>query len=269
MAFMLHYLDNKVHSHEDIRRIVAYPFLTFVPDMDKEKDARMVQNAFRLLQGYLWMTQNSGPPVRSLMVTSPQPGEGKTFIATNLARTLAQAKKRVLLIETDIHVPTFHQVFSVPRKPGLLDLRGQETTAAWDLFPAVNEYLIVIPSGAKGHRRDEASPTLEGLDIRRLIQHALETFDYVILDTPPVLAVPEALQLARDVQAVLLVVQSGHTTRPALQMAAEQLDRIEAPVLGVVLNRVDLTSKYSYYTYYYPYRYYYSYYLRPEEPPKK
>ncbi|GBC84974.1 Tyrosine-protein kinase ptk [bacterium HR11] len=269
LAFVLHHLDDKIHSHEDIRQVVDYPFLTFIPDMEKEKDTRMVQNAFRFLQGYVWMTQNSGPPVRVLMVTSPQPGEGKTFVAVNLARTLAQAKKRVLLVETDIHVPKFHQIFNVSRRPGLLDLRGQETPPAWDLFPAVNEYLIVIPSGATGHRRGEASPTLEGLDIRRLIQQALETFDYVILDTPPILAVPEALRLVRDVQSIILVVQSGHTTRPALQMAAEQLARIEAPVLGVVLNRVDLTSKYSYYTYYYPYRYYYSYYLRPEESPKK
>jgi Mrp family chromosome partitioning ATPase len=117
---------------------VSYPFLTFIPDMEKEKDARIVQNAFRLLQGYVWMTQNSGPPVRSLMVTSPQPSEGKTFVAVNLARTLARAKKRVLLLETDIHVSKFHQVFNVPRKPGLLDLRGQEATVAWDLFPAID-----------------------------------------------------------------------------------------------------------------------------------
>ena len=269
LALVLHHLDNKIYSHEDIRQVVSYPFLTFIPDMEKEKDARIVQNAFRLLQGYVWMTQNSGPPVRSLMVTSPQPSEGKTFVAVNLARTLAHAKKRVLLLETDIHVPKFHQVFNVPRKPGLLDLRGQEATVAWDLFPAIDEYLVVVPSGATGHRSGGTPPSLENLDMRRLIQRALETFDYVLLDTPPILAVPEALQLARDVQSILLVVQSGHTTRPALQMAAEQLARIEAPVLGVVLNRVDLTSKYSYYTYYYPYRYYYSYYFRSEESSKR
>jgi len=269
LAFVLYHLDNKIYSHEDIRQVVSYPFLTFIPDMEKEKDARIVQNAFRLLQGYVWMTQNSGPPVRSLMVTSPQPSEGKTFVAVNLARTLARAKKRVLLLETDVHVPKFHQVFNVPRKPGLLDLRGQEATVAWDLFPAIDEYLVVVPSGATGHRSGGTSPSLEGLDMRRLIQRALETFDYVLLDTPPILAVPEALQLARDVQSILLVVQSGYTTRPALQMAAEQLARIEAPVLGVVLNRVDLTSKYSYYTYYYPYRYYYSYYFRSEESSKR
>ena len=269
LAFMLHHLDNKIYSHEDIRQVVPYPFLTFIPDVEKEKDTRIVQNAFRLLQGYVWMTQNSGPPVRSLMVTSPQPSEGKTFVAVNLARTLAQTKKRVLLLETDIHIPKFHQIFNIPRKPGLLDLRGQEATVAWDLFPAIDEYLVVVPSGATGRRSGETSPRLEDLDMRRLIQRALETFDYVLLDTPPILAVPEALQLARDVQSILLVVQSGHTTRPALQMAAEQLARIEAPVLGVVLNRVDLTSKYSYYTYYYPYRYYYSYYFRAEESSKR
>jgi capsular exopolysaccharide synthesis family protein len=269
LAFVLHHLDNKIYSHEDIRQVVSYPFLTFIPDMEKEKDARIVRNAFRLLQGYVWTTQNSGPPVRSLMVTSPQPREGKTFVAVRLAQTLAQAKKRVLLLETDVHVPKFHQVFNVPRRPGLLDLRGQEATVAWDLFPAIDEYLVVVPSGATGHRSGGTSPSLEGLDMRRLIQRALETFDYVLLDTPPILAVPEALQLARDVQSILLVVQSGHTTRPALQMAAEQLARIEAPVLGVVLNRVDLTSKYSYYTYYYPYRYYYSYYFRSEESSKR
>jgi capsular exopolysaccharide synthesis family protein len=268
LAFVLHHLDNKIYSHEDIRQVVPYPFLTFIPDMEKERDPRVVQNAFRFLQGYVAM-QNSGPPVRSLMVTSPQPSEGKTFVAVHLARTLAQARKRVLLIETDVHAPKFHQVFRVPRRPGLLDLRGQEATVAWDLFPAVEEYLVVIPSGASGHRSDRVLLSLEGLDMRRLIQRALEAFDYVLLDTPPILAVPEALQLAHDVESILLVVQSGHTTRPALQMAAEQLARIEAPVLGVVLNRVDLTSKYSYYTYYYPYRYYYSYYFRGEEPSKR
>jgi capsular exopolysaccharide synthesis family protein len=268
LAFVLHHLDNKIYSHEDIRQVVPYPFLTFIPDMEKERDPRVVQNAFRFLQGYVAM-QNSGPPVRSLMVTSPQPSEGKTFVAVHLARTLAQARKRVLLIETDVHAPKFHQVFRVPRRPGLLDLRGQEATVAWDLFPAVEKYLVVIPSGASGHRSDRVLLSLEGLDMRRLIQRALEAFDYVLLDTPPILAVPEALQLAHDVESILLVVQSGHTTRPALQMAAEQLARIEAPVLGVVLNRVDLTSKYSYYTYYYPYRYYYSYYFRGEEPSKR
>ncbi|MCS7313748.1 MAG: hypothetical protein NZ742_12680, partial [Acidobacteria bacterium] len=269
LAFLLHYLDDKVHSHEDIQHIVAYPCLGFIPDMSKVAHSHVLQNAFRFLQNHVLIAQDSGPPMRSLMVTSSQPSEGKTFVAVHLAQTLAQAKKRVLLVETDPHIPNFHRIFNVPRKPGLLDLRGHESLAVWDLFPAVDEYLVVVPSGATGHRRNETSPSLEGLDMRGFIQRALENFDYVILDTPPLLATPEALQLVRDVQAILLVVQSGRTTRLTLRMAAERLARLEAPVLGVILNRVDLTSKYSYYTYYYPYRYYYSYYLRPEETPRR
>jgi capsular exopolysaccharide synthesis family protein len=258
LAFFLHFLDDRIRSHEDIRSIAPYPFLTFIPDREKEgkNGEDIIANAFKTLREFIFMNQKSTLLAQSLLVTSASPDEGKTFVAIHLALSLARAQKRVLLIDADLYRGPIARILRVPRRPGLIDLLlDPENLYTLNDFPQVNEYLTVVPHGVS----DRSSwPRPERLDLQGVLARFATAFDYIIIDALPVLSMAEAVQLVSQVDGVLLVVRSDSTTRSVLRTAVELLEKVHAPVTGVVLNRVNLKSRYSYYRYYHSYYQYYS-----------
>jgi succinoglycan biosynthesis transport protein ExoP len=190
---------------------------------------------------------------RVLVVTSASPGEGKTTTVTNLAVTLANMNHRVLLIDGDIRSPRLHDVFGLDNSVGLTDLlthRVADATLAdasirKTAFPNVS----VLTSG----------PTVEaGADLLFsrsmpfLIARYRELFDMVLIDTPPMLAMPDARVLGRMADAVILIARAGRTTRDAIQAAFRRFVDDHTPVLGIVLN--DWNAKSSAYGYYANYK---------------
>jgi Mrp family chromosome partitioning ATPase/uncharacterized protein involved in exopolysaccharide biosynthesis len=228
--------------------------------------------AFRMLRtSLLWCEQ--GDSMKTLVVTSSSPGEGKTMTAANLSVTFAYDGLRVLLIDCDVRRPRQHTLFQVPRAPGLMELlmpsgptadgvgsltfnpgmgRSESGRPVTDVIrPTKVKGLSLLPCGALP---TNASHLLSGVRMRVLLQELAKSFDLVILDTPPVLATADAGILASVADGVLLVVRAGQTDRVAAKRAHQQLVNVGARVVGTVLN--DPGGEVSQFgDYYYPYDY--------------
>jgi Mrp family chromosome partitioning ATPase/uncharacterized protein involved in exopolysaccharide biosynthesis len=228
--------------------------------------------AFRMLRtSLLWCEQ--GDSMKTLVVTSAAPGEGKTMTAANLSVTFAYDGLRVLLIDCDVRRPRQHGLFQVPRAPGLMELLMPSSMAAEGVHSlSFNPGLgktesgrpvtdVIRPTNVKGLSLltcgalpTNASNLLSGVRMRVLLQELANSFDLVILDTPPVLATADAGILASIADGVLLVVRAGQTDRVAAKRAQQQLVNVGARIVGTVLN--DPGGEVSQYgDYYYPYDY--------------
>jgi capsular exopolysaccharide synthesis family protein len=191
--------------------------------------------------------------LRVVMVTSALATEGKTLTATNLALTLAESyRRRVLLVDADLRRPSLHEVFQVPNVAGLSDgLKGNDDRKL--SLIQISPTLTLLPAG-----RPEPDPmaALSSARMRRVIAEAAESFDWVILDTPPVGLLTDAHLLAAMVDGTLLVVRAEHTPYDAVRRATDILGRER--VLGVVLNAVepDVALRKQGYGYSYNYNYY-------------
>jgi capsular exopolysaccharide synthesis family protein len=180
--------------------------------------------------------------LRTVLVTSPQKGEGKSVTSANLALTMAQELgKRVAIVEADLRKPSLQLLFGLPEGPGLAQyLAGAaELKDAMKYLPDYN--LTVIPAGASPMNPAEL---LGSTAMRRMLDHLRTRFDRVILDTPPVLPLADVAILAPLVDGALLVVRAGVTPKPAIENALRAFDA--SRLLGVVLNESGLEQDYRY-----------------------
>lgn len=180
-----------------------------------------------------------------VMVASAAAGEGKTLTASNLALTFSESyQKRVLLIDADLRRPALHSVFRLDASMGLGDGLISQTESKM-LVRQVSQRLAVLPAG-----RPSSDP-MAGLTserMRQLIEEARQSFDWVIIDTPPVMLLPDAHLLAAMVQGVVMVVRAGATPFDMIKRAVDTIGRNR--ILGVVLNRADTSAGPDHYTYY-------------------
>jgi len=227
-------------------------------------------------------------PVRTLLVTSSIPSEGKTITASNLAITMARGGKRVLVMDTDLRRPRLHRIFQQDRSPGLTDFltgeselsqpadRGEanpqseantntghllDTTvinrASLDGFirPTEVENLFLFPCGS---HLSNPGLLLSSESMSKLIQYLASQYDMIIFDSPPLASVADAVTLSTETDATLLVIKSGKTKRRMVQEGKELLENVDADIMGVVLNNMDYSKQYGSYYYYYYRHYYYS-----------
>lgn len=277
LALLLEFLDSTIRRIEDIERLVDRPVLGMVPlvkfkdkDKDRERRSKVVEDpersvsfhsqikpsssvseSFRSLRTSLGFSTAEGMP-RSIMVTSTSVGEGKTTTAINLATVLAQNGHRVLLIDGDLRKSRIHREFNQARTPGLtnrialFDNNGQDQSAIYGTFI---DNLFVMPAGTT---TPSPAEMLSSDRLQKIIEGCKRAFDYVILDSAPVLGLADALILSRRVDGVLFVTKAAVTGKESFRMSMRCLAQVQAPVLGVVLNGVDLDSpEYSYYSSYY------------------
>ena len=188
--------------------------------------------------------------LKTLLVTSPLPNEGKTTSAANSAVIIAQQGKRVLLVDADLRKPVLHRCFGIPNECGLSDiLLGRVGVEVAMVRPAAVPNLAIIPAGPAQLMPAEM---LGSTKMRELMTLWSEQYDYVIIDTPPVLAVTDAVRLSSQADSVLLILRAGHTTRDALARTCDLLNQSNVPVLGLVVNGVNFHPAGSYYYGYYP-----------------
>ena len=270
VVFLIEYLDDRVQSPDDLRKIADLPVLGAIAKMPGAKEAENaragnlmglneprhpITEAYRRLRTNLQYA-NLDKEMRTLMVTSAEAGEGKSITSANLAVVMAQSGARVILVDADLRKPKQHTVFGINRRPGLAEaLKGGDIEAL--LYPVTSKgqtlSLWVLPAG------DTIPNPAEVLGSHRMQQlgrQLLELADIVIYDTPPVLAVTDSQVMGRMVDGALLVIDTQKTSSAAVHRALEALMQVNTPLLGAVLNRVT-TSARNYY-YYYSYDAYYS-----------
>ena len=192
---------------------------------------------------------------KTIVVSSSMANEGKTTTTTNLAISISQADQRVLLIDGDLRKPKIHHYFSIPNAPGLTNYLGSSvnsrTSQKVDLFSIVHptEYknLSVITSGSIPPNPGEI---LGSEPMSEFLKEVSEHFDYIIIDTPPINVVSDALPVIRESDGVVMVVRANASTHPELQKALDSLKFIDAKILGFVVNyESEKKSRYGYYKY--------------------
>jgi len=255
-AFLVDFLDDSLRRTEDIEAMTGLPVLAVVP-VEPPPDHRPIalsepqEFAVEVYRGLRTSVQFLGldKPLRVIQVTSSLPGEGKTTTATNLAVVLAQAGKEVALVDADLRKPRIHEVFQIPLRPGLTETLV--ATEAMDM--AVNHLgrLHVIPAGSLAPNPSEM---LASSRFVALVKELSERYDYVVVDSAPVLPVADALALSRAVDGVLVVGQANRTSKRTLSEGLARLEQVGAPVVGLVLNRAAEKSSQGYgYGYSYAY----------------
>jgi capsular exopolysaccharide synthesis family protein len=185
---------------------------------------------------------------RSVVVTSTAPGEGKTIVAANLAVALAQAGQRVLLIDADMRKPRIHAVFMKPQAPGLSNVLVGNAKTSESVRQTNVAGLWILPAGINP---PDPAELLGSRRFKDFLASLEPHFDWVIVDTPPVMAVTDSSIVGHLATGVLFVVGAEMTSRHVAQRALEQLEQARAKFIGVVLNRVDLTHNAYYYSEYY------------------
>jgi len=196
-------------------------------------------------------------PCRSIVITSAGPGDGKSTTASNLAVVLAQAGNSVMLVDCDLRKPIQHKIFGVENQRGLANCLLQNLAPEEVAHHRIIDNLNLLTSGPIPPNPAEI---LSSEKVRRLWDTLLERYDYLLIDSPPVLAVTDTLLLAGQVHGVLLVIESAVTRTDIAREAKEQLVRANARILGVVLNKVKMQSQ--------DYHYYYYYHREPSTPVK-
>ena len=265
LAFLMESLDTGLRSIAEIESITELPSLAIIPRARKvgsentEKLTIAQRNisvlmqpkshfaeSFRSLRTSLLLSTTGHPP-KIILVTSATPAEGKTTTATNIAAVLAQRDTRVLLIDADLRRPTIHHRFGLVGKTGLTTvLNGtMSLEQAVQNVPEIPN-LDILPSGPVPPFPTE----MVGSEVMsQLIQRCTGIYSHIVIDSPPILSVTDGVLLARQADAVVLVVRHGKSSKHVVRRARDLLARAGAPVTGIVLNAVDLSSP-EYYGYY-------------------
>ncbi len=242
-AFVVSYLDNKVRTDDELEQATAAPVLAVVPS-DPPPDHRPISisspghdsvEAYRGLRTNLQFL-GLDQPIRVVQLTSSLAEEGKTTTSSNLAVVLAQAGHRVALVDADLRRPRVHSVFSIGQSPGFTDLLlGTPLDEIAEQVSVGGEHhLTVYPSGAVPSNPSEM---LSGQRTRQLLNEMGGSYDYVVVDSAPVLPVSDAVALSGAVDGVLVVAQAGRVTGEDVGETVERLRRVGAPLLGLVLNQ--------------------------------
>jgi capsular exopolysaccharide synthesis family protein len=262
VAFIREQLDDSLRTKEELERHTGLPVLGLVPAVvgwRDEGEAHLETRAHpRSASAEAYRTLLTSVdfvglerPITLLQLTSASPGEGKTTTAANLAVAFADAGRRTLLVCCDLRRPRLHRFFGLPADPGFasvllgsIDLH--DATVAVGDTPG----LEVLPAGPMPANPAEL---LRGTRARDLLAQLREEYDLVIIDSPPVLPVADALVLAREVDATIVVASAQQTTRRRLRRAIESLRQVDAPLVGAILNNVGRSDDYGYDASYYGY----------------
>jgi len=271
LAFFLEYLDQTVKSADELEERLGVPLLG-VSLLSKTKDKKVEKcileqdiphftENYKAIRTALLLSSAETPP-RCLLVTSTLPGEGKTTVAINLAATLAtQTDKKVLLIDADLRKPSLAKIFGLDNSHGLSTLLTGETDEfdENDIRQGPVEDLYFITSGP---HPPNPSELLGSERMSALINLMQKKYDFVVIDSPPVLSVTDSIVLSKIVGGTIFVIKAGKSTYEIVNKGLKLLAGVHARVLGVVLNAVDVKKHTYYYEYY---NYYYDSYKEPPE----
>ncbi|NQU73891.1 MAG: polysaccharide biosynthesis tyrosine autokinase [Candidatus Omnitrophica bacterium] len=273
LVYLLDYLDNTIRSQEDIEKYINLPYLGHIPSVKSrthdEYSKRIIVQAdpesslAEALKNIRTGIVFSAPPerLRSILITSTIPSEGKTLVSVNLATTIALDGNKVLLVDSDMRRPTIHNTFKLDNATGLSNY----------LTGSVSVDLVISKTSVENLSFVSAGPTppnpsglLGSFKMEEFIKEARTRFDRVVIDGPPLIGVSDALILSKLVDGTLLVIRFGTASRDVIARAKQCLQEVGTNIIGVTLNDVDI-EKEAYYSRYYHYysRYYEKYGEKP------
>ena len=253
-AFLLVYLDDTIKLSDEL----DYLGLTGLGNIQRIKGQNYQDKlstisapfspeseAYRVIRSNIQFAAIDQPP-KSIVITSPEPGAGKSTTASNLAVILAQAELKTILIDADLRRPVLHKIFNVPNLNGLTDLlRSPSIDLNNSLNKTSQENLYIIPSGPLPPNPAEL---LSSRQISQLLHRLEQLVDIVIIDSPPTLAVSDTIALSSKVDGVILVARKGSTRRKMIQKTIANLHQVGGNILGGVLNYTsDKQATYGYY----------------------
>ena len=274
LVLLVDFLDRSVRTQEQVEKFLRLPALGVIPSLGsgpgrsygygygygrkrKEADGEkrpeeptaveliphtnprsVVTEAYRAFRAQLLLSRAGG--LKSVVITSAVPGEGKTTTALNLAVTLAQLGRRTILLDADLHKPRLHAALRISNRRGLVSILAEGAALDEVFQETVVPGLVVVPSGP-------LTPNPSGLlasdAMRDLMTALLARFDYVVFDSPPVQPVADALLLGACSDGVVLAVRGGRTSREVVAKAKLKLTRAHVPILGVLINDLRIGGK--------------------------
>ncbi|HKY03663.1 MAG TPA: polysaccharide biosynthesis tyrosine autokinase [Blastocatellia bacterium] len=283
LAFFLEYLDSTIKTVEDVGRFIRLPALGVIPAIStrgprqvspKKRHAELVQGereddapalvtdklavldnrstaaeAYRVLRTSMLLSAAGSPP-RTILITSGQPGEGKTTTVVNTAVSLAQLGASVLIIDCDLRKPAAHKTFGVENSTGLSTYLSRDVELNELIHRLQIPNLSLLPCGAIPPNPAEL---LASEKMKNMLAALREQYDHILIDSPPLLSVTDPVILSTLVDGVMLVVHGGKSTRAVARRARQELQTVGAKIFGVVLNNLDLRGNgygYEYYQYY-------------------
>jgi len=259
VIFTIEYLDDTIKSAEQISRMLGLPVIGYIAEIEHGQEHAYVADnprspvaeAFRTLRTNLEFAAVD-KPLKTVLVVSVHPGEGKSTVASNLSVTLAQGGGHVLLMDADLRRPHIHRVFGMTNRSGLSDLFRDTLSLDEVTRPWQDTTLGIVTSGGIP---PNPADLLASRKMGAILEAAKQAADIVIVDAPPFL-VADASILASRVDGILLVIRPGKTPMDAAVSTLEQIKRSNGHIIGVVLNRIPRNRPY----YYGGYRHYTAYY---------
>jgi len=262
-AFIRNFFDNTIKTPEDIQK-KNINVLAWIPEIEgldeKNKGFEFIvykkpdsipAEAFRALRTRLHFSKMANDKIKTILVTSAAPKEGKTTVAVNLAATISLAHNKTIILDLDLRKPRMHHMFETQKTPGVTDYLFGDIELEKVIRKSHFENLYYIPAGTIPPNPSEV---LASEQLEMLISKLKEQFDTIVLDSPPIVAVTDAEILSRIADATILVVAANLTEVDLMQKAAELLSNNSGSFVGVLLNRFNYRNGYgSYYKYYYYY----------------
>ena len=268
LVFFLEYLDNTIKSPEDVEDYLEIPLLGVLSNVKisfggksapseliaHEMPRSVFAEAVRSIRTSV-MFSIIDTSRKLIMVTSATQGEGKTFLASNLASTIAQAGKNTLLVDTDLRKPRVNKVFSVEKNPGLCNYLIGEIELESIIKSTQVPNLSVVTCG---NIPPNPSEIMQSAVMGKFCDTVRERFDIVIFDTPPSMTVTDAIVLSGIVDGVIITIKASSTVKNTIKRCISQIKTNKGEMLGAVVNSVDI-SRGGYYYHYYAHYYKYGY----------
>lgn len=264
LAFFVDYLDTTVKSPEDIKEALGLRFLGGIPNMEERDELKkdkvvhlephsVVAEAYRAIRTEVCQSLARIEHAKALLVTSAEPKAGKTMNISNLGIAFAQNGNRTVIVDADLRRPQIHRIFNLDKQGGLSEYLSKDKNIDSIIKKTEVENLVVITSGEIPSNPAEM---LDSGKIDLLFKELRQRFDFILVDSPPVISVADSIILANKLDGVIQIVRSGQAHISIISRAHEQLSHTKGEMLGAILNDVNVYHG----DYYYYYNKYYHYY---------